>query len=193
MIKSDLQIRIPGWLQKQMAGNRKPFETVGSRMQFAITLSRLNIEHGSGGPFGAAVFDMDSGELISTGVNLVTANHCSMAHAEMVAISMAQQNFSTYDLGAPGMPRLELVSSCEPCAMCFGALPWSGIRHLVCGANADDACAIGFDEGPRHPNWVEELLGRNITVETGIRRDEARQVLNTYAALDGIIYNGRQQ
>ncbi len=187
-----MRIQIPDWLKHFPDDERSIFESVDMRMQLAISLSRLNIKYGTGGPFGAAVFDMDSHALISTGVNLVVANNCSMAHAEMVAISRAQQQLGSFDLGASGLPRLELISSCEPCAMCFGALAWSGIRHLVCGAFAEDARAIGFDEGPRHPAWIEEMLRRNITVKTGICRDEARDVLSEYHRSNGVIYNARQ-
>lgn len=160
-------------------------------MRFVIELSRLNIENG-GGPFGAAIFDMQSHRLISAGVNMVIGASCSMAHAEMVALSLAQQQLGQYDLGAAGLPRLELVSSCEPCAMCFGALPWSGIRHLACGARDADARAIGFDEGPKHPQWRNELEQRGISVSTDICRSEAKVVLDAYAASGGVIYNARQ-
>ncbi|HCS12210.1 MAG TPA: tRNA-specific adenosine deaminase, partial [Zetaproteobacteria bacterium] len=85
----------------------------------------------------------------------------------------------------------ELVTSCEPCAMCFGAIPWSGIRRVVCGATAADAQRIGFDEGPRHPDWVAELEKRGIHVQTGVCRDAAARVLNDYQSAQGVIYNGR--
>jgi hypothetical protein len=31
----------------------------------------------------------------------------------------------------------------------FGAVPWSGVRRLACGARDEDASDIGFDEGPK--------------------------------------------
>lgn len=36
--------------------------------------------------------------------------------------------------------------------MCFGAVPWFGVRHLVRGARGargEDAEAAGFDKGPK--------------------------------------------
>lgn len=192
MTCAEIRIQLPEWLRNLTAEISAPYESDESRMRFVIELARLNIENGGGGPFGAAIFDLENHELISAGVNLVVASRCSIAHAEMVAIAMAQLKLGTYDLGAPGMPRLELVSSCEPCAMCFGALPWSGIRHLSCGARDADARAIGFDEGPKMASWREELEGRGITVATDICGDEARAVLNGYAASGGEIYNARQ-
>ena len=49
------------------------------RMNFVIRLARWNIEN-NGGPFAAAVFDEESEELVSVGVNRVVAENCSLAH-----------------------------------------------------------------------------------------------------------------
>lgn len=76
--------------------------------------------------------------------------------------------------------------------MCFGAIPWSGVRRLVCGARSEDARAIGFDEGPRPSKWVKELEKRHMTIITGVRRAAARKVLRTYKKNGGKIYNARQ-
>jgi len=192
MTGADIRIQIPEWQQRLAAEKHESFASDEARMRFVIELSRRNIETGSGGPFAAAVFDCEQHELISVGTNLVTASNCSIAHAEMVAISMAQQRLGTYDLGGPGLPRFELVSSCEPCAMCFGALPWSGIRRLVCGARDEDARAIGFDEGPKMRGWKEELERRGIDVSIDVCRTEASHVLQTYASAGGEIYNARR-
>jgi tRNA(Arg) A34 adenosine deaminase TadA len=122
-------------------------------MRLAIRLAHLNVTHGTGGPFGAALFNDATGTLVSAGINLVVRSNFSTAHAEIIAITLAQQVSKTYELGKHGMPRLQLVTSAEPCAMCFGAITWSGIRGLVCGARDEDVRAIGFDEGPKIPTW----------------------------------------
>lgn len=183
---------LPAWLNNFVSQHQSGLDSAAARMQLVIELARLNIEQHTGGPFGAAIFDMDTHKLISAGVNLVVSSHCSMAHAEMVAISSAQQGIGHFDLGESGFPRFELVSSSEPCAMCFGALPWSGIRHLACGARDEDARAIGFDEGPKHPHWIEELMQRGITVDRDICRDEAIEVLQLYQHNQGLIYNAHR-
>ena len=191
-LHSDILIRFPDWIMGFLDDNNKSFPTVESRMQLAIQLSRFNVEHRTGGPFGAAIFNIRTHELLSVGINLVVASNCSIAHAEMVAICSAQQQLATFDLGASKTAQYELVTSCEPCAMCFGAIPWSGIRHLVCGARDEDARNIGFDEGPKMTEWKEALESRGITVETDICRAEAAGVLQQYARGNGDIYNGRQ-
>jgi tRNA(Arg) A34 adenosine deaminase TadA len=83
---------------------------------------------------------------------------------------------------------MQLVTSCEPCAMCFGAVPWSGVTSLVCGARKDDAQLAGFDEGDKPENWAAALERRGIRVTQDLLRDEARQVLRDYSASDGTIY-----
>jgi len=184
---------LPQWLVERVAAETGSFPTVEARMRLVIEFSRLNIEKGSGGPFGAAIFDMDSWRLIAAGVNRVVPLNSSIAHAEMLAIAGVQATLGSFDLGAKGLPRCELVTSCEPCAMCFGAIPWSGIRQLVCGASALDAQRIGFDEGPKHPDWIGELEKRGIHVLTDVCSNEAARVLADYHAMNGLIYNGRRE
>jgi tRNA(Arg) A34 adenosine deaminase TadA len=183
---ASLSIRLPNWLMQMTMDTHYP--SIESRMQLAIQLAKYNIEHATGGPFGAAVFDMHSQQLIAVGVNVVVSSACSMAHAEMMAISMAQQAQGDFNLAAAGS-HLELVSSCEPCAMCFGAIPWSGIKQLCCGARDADARAIGFDEGPKMDHWQQALEQRGIAVQTDICRHDAIDVLQHYASHGGAIYN----
>ncbi len=96
---------------------------------------------------------------------------------------VAQKILGDFDLGDAGVPAYELVTSAEPCAMCLGATPWSGVRGLVCGARG---------EGAKPSGWVSALEGRGITVARDVLREEAAGVLGEYAALGGEIYNSRQ-
>ncbi|MCE7917239.1 nucleoside deaminase [Nitrosomonas europaea] len=161
-----------------------------ARMGYVLELVRANIA-ADGGPFAAAVFERDSGLLIAAGTNRVVPGRCSAAHAEILALSLAQAKLDTHDLSADGLPACELVTSAEPCVMCFGAVIWSGARSLVCAARSDDVEAIGFDEGPRPENWMGGLEARGITVTTGLLRDAACALLREYNACNGVIYNAR--
>lgn len=161
-------------------------------MRFVIAAARRNIEEKTGGPFAAAVFEHETGKLVSLGVNLVVSRNSSILHAEMVAIMLAQQQLGTYDLGDPGMPAHELLSSAEPCAMCFGALPWSGVRYVATSAQSEDAKSIGFDEGAKPENWIAELESRGIEVRTDVNREQAREVLLLYQQSGGRIYNSKE-
>ncbi len=183
-------LRLPDWVEDTLADRVYP--TVEDRMRLAVELSRLNVRHGSGGPFGAAIFERETGELLAPGVNLVVGANCSVFHAEMVAIMVAQQLVGSFDLGGEDLPPYELVASTEPCAMCLGAIPWSGVRHLVCAARDEDARAVGFDEGVKPALWVGALEGRGITVERDVLREEAAGVLREYAERGGEIYNSRR-
>ncbi len=182
------ELHLPDWLQAELDGPSHAFDDAEARMRFAIHLSALSASQDDGGPFGAAVFDMDSNELVSVGANGVVASQCSLMHAEIVAVVVAQRRVGRYDLAAAG-GRYELVSSTEPCAMCLGALPWSGVRRLVCGARDEDARRIGFDEGAKPDDWPAELARRSIDVERDVCRSDAALVLERYARGGGHIYN----
>ena len=182
-------LRLPAWVPPYLARRDSVYPTAEERMGLAIALARLNIEHGTGGPFGAAVFDMERHTLLAAGVNLVVSGKCSVLHAEIVALIFAQQRLGWHDLSAEKNARYELVSSAEPCAMCMGAVPWSGVRSLVCGARDEDVRCAGFDEGAKPQDWVAALTARGISVRRDVCRDVARDVLLDYAAQGGPVYN----
>jgi tRNA(Arg) A34 adenosine deaminase TadA len=125
-------------------------------------------------------------------MNLVVPSSCSVAHAEMVAIMIAQQVAGDFDLGGGGKPAYELYASTEPCAMCLGATPWSGVRGLLCGARDEDARAVGFDEGAKLPDWIAALEEIGISVKRDVLREDAARVLFDYADGGGEIYNARR-
>ena len=158
-------------------------------MRLAIALSRENVERGTGGPFGAAVFEAETGVLVSIGMNsVVRLNNCTL-HGEMVAIMMAQARLGCFSLRTADGPAYELVTSCEPCAMCLGASLWSGVRRVVCGATRDDALRLNFEEGPVFPESHAYLEARGVHLVHGVLRDEANAVLELYQKSQGVIYN----
>lgn len=183
---SRIEIELPSWIHS-VAGPDTRIGSCDERMALAIELSRQNVERGDGGPFGAAVFEIESGRLVAGGVNLVVKQGNSALHAEVVALMFAQRQGGSFTL-ADG-PACELVTSCEPCAMCLGATLWSGVRRLVCGATRDDAVACGFDEGPVFDASYRYLEERGIEIIRGVCRDDAASVLRGYAEGGGRIYN----
>ena len=183
-------LNFPAWLQDEMRRCGDRFADEEARMAYVIGLSRRNVQEQTGGPFAAAVFERGSGKLLSMGVNLVMRSNCSHAHAEMIAIAFAEQRLGSYTLRVDGEAEYELVTSCEPCAMCFGAIPWSGVTRVVSGAKDADARIIGFDEGPKPRDWAEALRDRGIEVSEGVCREAAAAVLEWYAESGGEIYNG---
>ncbi|HNP61072.1 MAG TPA: nucleoside deaminase [Nitrospirales bacterium] len=185
-------LELPGWITDYLGQQPETYPTPDARMKLVVKLAQLNIQYGTGGPFGAGVFRMDTQELVAPGVNLVLSSKSSIAHAEIVAMMMAQQIVRSHNLGAIGLPSHELVTSCEPCSMCLGAISWSGVRHIVCGARGSDAEAVGFDEGPKPANWMMELEQRGIAVTMDIGRTHASAVLQQYVQNGGVVYNGRR-
>ncbi len=175
-----------------MRRRQKPIVAARDRMRFVIHLAMSNVTARTGGPFGAAVFESQTGRFIAVGVNVVEPTNCSLAHAEMVALANAHLALRHFDLGATGTPKLTLVTSCEPCAMCYGAILWSGVRKVVCAARGSDATAIGFDEAPKPKNWVAALEDRGISVTRDLCRDEAIAVFQRYQQIGGHIYNTRK-
>ena len=190
MIFPTYTIQLPEWVNTCISESKTIYATNEERMELVIKLSARNIKH-NGGPFGAAVFERETGKLIAPGINLVMQTNCSVVHAEIVAIILAQQKMATFDLGAEGLPAYELFTSTEPCAMCLGAIPWSGISSLICAARDEDARKIGFDEGEKPEKWIKSLAVRGIRVTRDVLRDKAKTILQQYVDEGGIIYNGR--
>ncbi len=181
-------IELPQWTKEYIRQNGEPFSDLEEKMRFVIELSRRNVQEKTGGPFGAAVFEQNSGRLVSIGVNLVTSSGFSAAHAEIVALSLAQKAFSCGRLPNRQDCSFELFSSCQPCAMCLGAIPWSGVASVVCAARDQDARAVGFDEGHKPRRWREGLRQRGIQVAVDVLRKQAAAVLNSYGQQGGQIY-----
>lgn len=181
----------PGW-QEQLPN--APLESDEARMSFVVRLGLWNIENSHGGPFSAAVFDRDSGQLISIGVNRVVPQNCSMAHAEALAIGLAQQRLQTFDLTTVKDRRFELYASGQPCVQCFGMTWWSGVSRLVVGARAADIERLtGFQEGPLVPEWKQIFANRSpqppIDVQMDVCRTEACQLLSRYTEIEGPNYS----
>lgn len=183
-----MTISTPGWLAN-FTDWEEPLATDDDRMRLAIALSRANVERGTGGPFGALIVESDSGRIVAAGTNSVVRLNNSTLHGEIVAFMVAQQRLRSFSLAAPGMPAHDLVTSCEPCAMCLGAALWSGVKRVVSGAAREDATRLQFEEGPVFPQSYAYLESRGVTFTRNVLREEARVVLEQYRARGGPIYN----
>jgi hypothetical protein len=108
----DAAMLYPDWVQSQVDWER-PYRTSEERMRLAIAMARENVQWNTGGPFGAAVFQMESGKLIAVGMNRVVPLKNSTLHAEMVAFMTAQARLGSHSLGLSELPAHELVTSCD--------------------------------------------------------------------------------
>lgn len=182
MLYAQVHLTLPAWVHEAVDADAA-YPDDETKVALAIRLSALNVEHGSGGPFGAAVFAGD-GRLVSVGVNRVLPQSTSVAHAETMAWMLAQQRLQRARLNEDG-GRFILATSSQPCCMCYGAAFWAGIDELLIGARAEDVEALtAFDEGPLPADWTGELERRGIAVRRDIRRDAAREVLRAYGTAE---------
>ncbi|HEX6887282.1 MAG TPA: nucleoside deaminase [Candidatus Nanopelagicales bacterium] len=187
MLPTSVTLALPPWADEV---SPPPLPQVADRMALVLRLAARNVAEGSGGPFAAGVFTRDEGRLVSFGVNCVVPQRSSLAHAEIMAIGLAHRALGTYDLGAPGLPRLQLVSSSQMCAMCLGAVIWSGVTDVAFSTTSEDVVAVvGFDEGPTPTRYCQELEQRGIHVLPQLLRDEGLAVLRAYVAGGGVVYN----
>ncbi len=107
-------------------------------MDKAIERAKETMNQGVGGPFGAAVIDVD-GTVLSVSSNSVLHDHDPTAHAEVNAIREAGKKKGTHDLSG-----CVLITTAHPCPMCLGAIIWANITHVVYGCRPKDAESIGF-------------------------------------------------
>jgi tRNA(Arg) A34 adenosine deaminase TadA len=177
---------LPAWLLDAGELDRI-YASMDARIALAIDLARRNVEHATGGPFGAVVFDQDD-RVVAAGVNRVEPLQVSLAHAEIVALVGAQRRLGRARLNDDGR-HYTLATSAQPCCQCYGAIVWAGIDELLVGArNEDTESLAGFDEGPLPDDWIDGLTRRGIRVERDLRRDAACAVLAAYASRGGKHY-----
>lgn len=79
-------------------------------------------------PIGAVV--VANGMVIGRGHNLTETLHDVTAHAEMQAITAAEEY-----LGGKYLSNCTLYVTVEPCIMCAGAIGWSQMSRIVFGAS----------------------------------------------------------
>lgn len=126
-------------------------------LKLAVKLSAKNVQKNAGGPFGAVI--VRQGEVISRGVNGVTASNDPTAHAEVVAIRKACKKLKSFDLSG-----CILYSSCEPCPMCLAAAYWARVEAIYFANNRKDAAAIGFSDQDIYNEFQKELKDRQLPI-----------------------------
>lgn len=191
-LATTFEAALPDWVLPFVAGYQAGTGTSTERMALVHALADRNYLEGNGGPFAAVVADSENGQIVSVGVNVVLSSGLSSAHAEVTAISLAQRAIGSWDL-ANARPGLELVVNWRPCAMCLGAVLWSGVTHLVVAGDGPELEELsGFDEGPVVADWVEQLNRRGLTVEQDVLRDGALATFAAYGRANAVVYNARR-
>jgi tRNA(Arg) A34 adenosine deaminase TadA len=192
----EYRVRLPDWIEDELAELPDVVPDIEDRMRLLHRLADRNWREGNGGPFAALVAERDTGQIVSIGVNVVLASGVSIAHAEVVALGLAQAGIGGWDLGGTGLPTHELVVNWRPCIQCYGAAMWSGVRRLVVAGEGPELEEITtFDEGPLGADWVAQFEARGIEVVRDVLREEALDVFRAYRkAVDSdglVVYNAR--
>ncbi|MFE9651087.1 nucleoside deaminase [Streptomyces sp. NPDC006365] len=195
-IPKEYRVALPAWIDDELADVPAVIPDRDDRMRLVHRLADRNWRESNGGPFAALVAERDTGRIVSVGVNVVLTSGVSSAHAEVVALGLAQTAAGSWDLGGDGMSAHELVVNWRPCVQCYGAAMWSGVRGLVVAGEGPELEEITtFDEGPLGADWAEQFEARGIQVTPDVLRDEALAVFRDYRKAvdaDGIVvYNAR--
>ncbi len=178
---------LPLWLREyELAEVVLPL--LEERVRFTLKLAARNIAEGTGGPFAATIFEAATGRLFAAGVNVVVPSKLSFAHAEIMALGAGQRKLGHFSFAPHDY---EMIASCEPCAMCYGALLWSGLARLVYSAPGSAAEAAGFHEGYKPADWPRGCEERGIQVVGPVLPEEGTAILTSYRACGGVLYNGR--
>jgi tRNA(Arg) A34 adenosine deaminase TadA len=101
----------------------------------AVTVARQSREHGNH-PFGAVLADSAGQELL-TAENTVVTEADATGHAETNLVRLASATYSVDELAD-----MTLYTSTEPCAMCSGAIYWSGIGSVVYALSEEELYAM---------------------------------------------------
>ncbi|WP_235947152.1 nucleoside deaminase [Nocardia terrae] len=126
----------------------------------AIELAALARVRGNH-PFGALLV-MDGDTVLVAGNTVVTERDAT-GHAEVNVVRQATRRFSAEELHTAS-----LYTSTEPCAMCAGAVYWSGIGRVVYALGEDELLAL---TGAHHENPTMALPCRTVFA-AGQRRVE---------------------
>ncbi len=104
-------------------------------------------------------------EIIARGRNRVNSSRNRMAHAEIEALDAIQDDHFDHIENK----NMVMVSTFEPCPMCFGATVLNGIRTIVSGINIDRSGASSM-LGNLPPHFLQPRYETTIT--TGVLAKE---------------------
>lgn len=114
-------------------------------------------------PVGCVI--VNENEIISKSSNMVELLNDSTAHAELIAITSAQNSLNNKNLDG-----CILYTTLEPCLMCHGAIYWSKINTIVYGASDEKR---GFS---KHNLEID----RKINIIKGVMEEESRELLENF-------------
>jgi tRNA(Arg) A34 adenosine deaminase TadA len=143
-------------------------------LRSVFLVAQRSREHGNH-PFGAILVNADGAQLLEA-ENTVVSNRDCTGHAEINLVRDASCMFESSQLA-----KCTLYASTEPCAMCSGAIYWSGISRLVYGLSTKRLSEIIHDN-PANPTLMlscRDVFAKGrltITIEGPAHESEAELV-----------------
>lgn len=120
-------------------------------------------------PVGCVI--VHEGEIIARAHNQVETLRDATAHAEMIALTQAEEYFGDWRLNGA-----TVFVTKEPCPMCAGALVLTRVKKVVFGARAErDGAAGSVIDLLNH-----SVLGSSIECVGGVREEECRELLRSF-------------
>ena len=114
-------------------------------------------------PVGCVI--VNNNDIISRSSNMVELLNDSTAHAELIAITSAQNS-----LNSKNLDNCILYTTLEPCIMCYGAIYWSKINTVVYATSDKKR---GFS---RHSIETD----RKINIMSGYMAKESKELLDSF-------------
>ncbi len=142
-------------------------------MREALRAARRGVGAGQS-PFGAVVAT-SQGAVVCAAHNRVRTAMDPTAHAEVSAIREACSLLNTGDLSGH-----VIVTTCEPCCMCAGAIHWARLDVVAYGASIADAARAGFSELTVGCQSLYERGRSGVRVQGGVLAEECRALFRTW-------------
>jgi tRNA(Arg) A34 adenosine deaminase TadA len=130
-------------MEVNMASTESLTQLDRDRLETAIAVSMSARAHGNH-PFGAILTNRE-GRTVLESENTVVTDRDATGHAETNLVRLATKQFDTSELAEH-----TLYTSCEPCAMCSGAIYWAGIGRVVYGMSETDLIEL-TGSSPQNP------------------------------------------
>ena len=124
-------------------------------------------------PVGSVI--VKDGKVVARGYNKKEKLHCSIFHAEIIAIEKVCKNLGDWRL----YDGYTMYVTMEPCAMCAGAIVNHRIKNVVIGVTEPNfgACGSGIDI------LNNQSLNTKTNVRVGVLKDECKTLLQDFFAL----------
>ncbi len=128
----------------------------------AIAVSARSVDNGNM-PFGAVMADPDGNVLLEAENTSFTGKN-PLNHAETNLMNLAVTSLAPEQIATA-----TLYTSCEPCAMCSGAMYWGGLNRMVYAMSELDLLEITGDDAR---NATMEGVGCRNILNSGHREIE---------------------